>query len=762
MGSDAYAVQETISLSSVKVHLSICKPLLRLVEKISCIIPEIEAARPGSSQGMQALCLLHKANDRAKELIQNCDSSKLYLAVTGDQIVKRFEKTRTLLSQSLTKLQSMVPVVLGTQISDLLHDLRDVVFSVDSNETLAGKALKALLEREASPVDSVGNSEIELLQFAASALHISSQKDLLIERRSLKKLIDKTKEGNSKKRITLTYFLHILKKYDKQILQGKPRELSSANGQTNLLADENRESVIPETTDCDSNQDYPHNSSQNSIPRTPTPPEEFICHLSSKLMYDPVVISSGQTFERSYIQKLFDEGHDTCPITKMKLPHLYVIPNTSMKHLIVKWSTEHGINMSVPHSSTQEHSSLETSYNSISSTATASSMGDIQLWIGMSSMSIGSLGSLDSSYSSISRSKLGDSFGSVREASEVDSRDFQFYRSIDDVQRQLLLNISGLPWESRYRAVRDVNNFMMYDNPSCSFVSSENFLNPLVRFLEDALSKRDVEAQKVGNQLLLTFLRASRTQVSHLNIDVYTLLASYLATEATAEMLSIIEVLSTQSDAIPHLAASGVLTTIIKLLDTHNRDFLEAAVKILFNISMNIDASSCKLASDWVPKLVPLLEDGKVAGTCINILENLSKFEETRVSIAETNGCIASIIKLLEMGCSVDTQEHAVSILYPLCAQRSRYCQLVLYEGGVPALCHVSVNGTVKGKSIASELLRLLRDIEYEDEYEVEHECPVLNNDDEASEDRSERSENKSQKISKFSGWKKRIFSKKK
>ncbi|KAL9241647.1 hypothetical protein vseg_015734 [Gypsophila vaccaria] len=754
MGSDASTVHETPSVGSVKVHLGICKALQKLAERVSCIIPEIEAARPGYSQGMQALCLLQKANDRAKELIQNCDSSKLYLAVIGDEIVKRFEKTRTLLVQSLSKLQSMVPVVLGSQISELLYDLRDVVFCIDSNEALAGKALKALLQREASPVSSVGDSEVELLQFAASALQISSQKDLLIERRSLKKLIGKTKEGNSKKRITLTYFLHILKKYDKQILQGKPWELLSANGQTNLQTEFDQESVIPETPYIDLNPDYAQNGSQNGILQTSVPPEEFKCYLSSKLMYDPVVISSGQTFERSYIQKWFDEGHDTCPVTKMKLPHLSVIQNTSMKHLIVKWSMEHGINKSEQLSSTQVYGSLETSYNSISSTASASSMGDIHLQIDMSSMS---LGSLDSSYSSISRSRLGDSFASVREASEVDVHDFQFYDSIDDIQRQLLSNISGLPWESQYKAVQDVNKFMIYNNPSCSFVSSENFVDPLVRFLHDALNRHDAEAQKVGNQLLLTYLKASRTQISQLTDDVYTLLASYLATEDRAETLSNIEVLSTRSNVIHHLAGSGVLALIIKLLGTHNRDILDAVFKILFNLSMNIDAASCKLASDWVPKLVPFLEDGKLAGTCVNILENLSKFEETRVSIAETNGCIASIIKLLEMGCSVDTQEHAVGILYPLCAQHSHYCQLVLYEGGVPALCLASVNGTVKGKSTASELLRLLRDIDYEDG----HEAPVIDY-AEAPEERSENSENKSPKVSKFSGWKRRIFSKKK
>ncbi|XP_074308905.1 U-box domain-containing protein 5 isoform X2 [Silene latifolia] len=726
MGSDASEVQETRSLlCSVKAHLRICKQLLRIVEKISCIIPKIEAARPGSSQGMEALCVLRKANERAKEHVQYCDSSKLYLAVIGDEMVKRIERTRTLMVQSLSKLQNMVLVDLGSKISELVVELRDVNFCVDSNEALAGKTLKALLEGDVSPVSSVGNSEIEMLQFAASALHISSKKDLLIERRSLKKLLGETKEKSSKKWKTLAIFLRLLKKYDNQVLQGQ-------NGQNYFPTEFHRESMNPNPTDLDFLPSYALDGSQTSILQRPIPPEEFKCYLSSELMYDPVVISSGQTFERSYIQKWFDDGHDTCPKTDTKLSTLSVLPNNSMRDLILKWSVEYGINIPEPSLSTQDYGSLETSYNSISSSASASYMGDLQLRTDMSGLSIGSL---DSSYTSISRKNTGDSLSKLREVSYVDSRHFQFYDSIDEIQRRFLSNVNELPWESQCKAVQDVNMFMIDNNPSCSFVSSENFLDPLLRFLQDAFDKHDVDAQKVGNQLLLTFLKASRTEISQLNSDVYTVLASFLATETMEETLSVIEVLSARENAIPRLASSGVLTSIIKLLDANNRDFQEGAIKILYNLSINIDASTCGLASDWIPKLVPFLEESEFGGTCIAILENLSKFDVTKDAIAETDGCMASIIKLLDPGSSsVDTQEHAVG------------------------LHHVSVNGTVKGKSSALEVLRQLRDPENETEQELA--VQVLN--DNTPEDHEDISENKSSKTSRLAGWKKKMFSKKK
>ena len=63
----------------LQLHLSMCKLLLGLVDRISKIVPDIEAARP-RAQGINALSELHLAIDKAKALVQNCrSSSKLYL-----------------------------------------------------------------------------------------------------------------------------------------------------------------------------------------------------------------------------------------------------------------------------------------------------------------------------------------------------------------------------------------------------------------------------------------------------------------------------------------------------------------------------------------------------------------------------------------------------------------------------------------------------------------------------------------------------------
>ncbi|KAL5972911.1 hypothetical protein ACLOJK_039717 [Asimina triloba] len=64
-------------------------------------------------------------------------------------------------------------------------------------------------------------------------------------------------------------------------------------------------------------------------------PDDFKCPISLEIMSDPVILSSGHTFDRSSIQRWLDSGHSTCPITQLPLPpHPSLIPNHALRSLI--------------------------------------------------------------------------------------------------------------------------------------------------------------------------------------------------------------------------------------------------------------------------------------------------------------------------------------------------------------------------------------------------------------------------------------------
>lgn len=64
-------------------------------------------------------------------------------------------------------------------------------------------------------------------------------------------------------------------------------------------------------------------------------PDDFKCPISLEIMTDPVILSSGHTFDRASIQRWLDAGHRTCPITKLPLPEQpCLIPNHALRSLI--------------------------------------------------------------------------------------------------------------------------------------------------------------------------------------------------------------------------------------------------------------------------------------------------------------------------------------------------------------------------------------------------------------------------------------------
>ncbi|XP_066331538.1 U-box domain-containing protein 9-like [Miscanthus floridulus] len=74
-------------------------------------------------------------------------------------------------------------------------------------------------------------------------------------------------------------------------------------------------------------------------------PEHFLCPISSELMRDPVVLASGQTYDRRFIQEWLSAGNRTCPQTQQVLSNTIIIPNHLVRSMISQWCTDNGITL---------------------------------------------------------------------------------------------------------------------------------------------------------------------------------------------------------------------------------------------------------------------------------------------------------------------------------------------------------------------------------------------------------------------------------
>lgn len=86
---------------------------------------------------------------------------------------------------------------------------------------------------------------------------------------------------------------------------------------------------------------------------SPVPvPADFCCPLSLELMTDPVIVASGQTYERAFIKNWIALGLTVCPKTHQTLAHTNLIPNYTVKALIANWCESNNVKLVDPTKST--------------------------------------------------------------------------------------------------------------------------------------------------------------------------------------------------------------------------------------------------------------------------------------------------------------------------------------------------------------------------------------------------------------------------
>ncbi|KAG0461529.1 hypothetical protein HPP92_021826 [Vanilla planifolia] len=641
-----------------KVHEAICCELMKVSEKVVSILPAIESARPGSSSGIQVLCSLNNALEKAKLLVHYCsESSKMYLVITADSITSRCARILTQLNQSLQQVQNMVPPVLASKIAKVLECIRDVKFVIDPREQEAGTALLNLLAQ----TESSEEQELKTFQIVALRLNIISSIGLLVERRSIRKLLDRFCDVDTKKERTLKYFLYLINKYAKQLkhYDGEHQEnLDTVENCLNLVT--KPESDAHETDDMNQPSDSAIGV-QSESPNGDMPPKEYFCPISGRLMYDPVVISSGQTYERMWILKWLEEGHDTCPKTRKSLTSFSLTPNSCMKDLISNWCRRHGVTVLDP---CVEVAALEswqpTNNNSVSSLKNVST-----------ALLDGTMGACLLDESKLSNMSSTSYINTIQVSSNKQARlftwsnDYKRFQSFlhfnQDMYLRFLSELSGLPASLQENAMESMKNLLEGDECSKLF---NGFLAALMLFMKQDSTQCNVEAQRCGAQLLLSVVTNERweSELTCVKEDLFQLLNTLLDGATYKETLMILQKLVHLSVLASDIATSNIPIAVQRFLGFEDEEHVTMAVEILSELSSHSKVRLHFLSSGCLEKLARLLSDGRQVLHCLNILQNLVDCGESSRVISDANGCIGSIAEILETG-NHEEQEQAVIFL---------------------------------------------------------------------------------------------------
>lgn len=496
--------------------------------------------------------------------------------------------------------------------------------------------------------------------------------------------------------------------------------------------------------------------SESSNP-VPIPPD-FCCPLSLELMTDPVIVASGQTYERGYIRKWLDLGLTVCPKTMQTLAHTNLIPNYTVKALIANWcesnnvklpdrltptgvvSSIHHLRLSSEDSLPENtHDSAESGEQTLDSAAqssgvtvekspeeTVSNANESSPEANVSGEAVPPVVAAAAQPAAATtprreheysprfeprpRNQLwrrpSDRFGprivsspnteTRPDLTAVETQVKKLVNELTDASIDVVRTATG---ELRLLARHNMDNRIVIAN--CGAI---NLLIGLLRSNDEKVQENSVTA-------LLNLSINDNNKTAIANADAIEPLIHVLETgssEAKENSAATLFSLSVIEDNKIRIGRSGAIRPLVDLLGNGTPRGKKDAATALFNLSIFHENKARIVQAGAVRYLVELMDPAAgMVDKAVAVLSNLATIPEGRAAIGQEGG-IPVLVEVVELG-SARGKENAAAALLQLCTNSSRFCNMVLQEGAVPPLVALSQSGTPRAKEKAQSLLSYFR-----------------------------------------------------
>ncbi|KAJ4978365.1 hypothetical protein NE237_009145 [Protea cynaroides] len=314
-------VNEISAISDYRCAIK--KQFCNLARRLKLLLPMFEEFRDSKEtipdDSLMPLTCLKEALESTKELLRlGSQGSKIYLVLEREQIMSQFEEVTTWLEQTLSGI-SFDKVEISDEVREqvelVLAQFRRAKGRVDAPDVELYEDLLNVYNKSSDP-----DIDPAVLRRLAEKLQLLGVNDIKQESLALHEmvLLNAGDPGESIEKMSM-----LLKKVKDFMLTENPdtgvpeSEKSPSSGNTHPSADVNLKSLVI--------------------------PDDFRCPISLELMKDPVIVSTGQTYERSCIEKWLEAGHLTCPKTQQNLSSTALTPNYVLRSLIAQWCEANGI-----------------------------------------------------------------------------------------------------------------------------------------------------------------------------------------------------------------------------------------------------------------------------------------------------------------------------------------------------------------------------------------------------------------------------------
>uniref|UniRef100_A0A5B7AYL7 U-box domain-containing protein 12 n=1 Tax=Davidia involucrata TaxID=16924 RepID=A0A5B7AYL7_DAVIN len=269
---------------------------------------------------VKALVLLKQVLESANELLRiGSRGSKILLVLQSEQIKNKFEELTVQFEHALSGIsydKLGIPDELKEQV-ELVHAQFGRTKERTTAPDLELYEYLFSIYNQSNDVDT----DPTILRTLCEKLEVMSVEDLKEESLALHEMV--VASGRDEEESTEKMSM-LLKKFE------------------DFLQAENPNISISACENCSGSDQACTDLSPNS-PKSPVVPDDFRCPISLELMKDPVIICTGQTYERACIKKWLEAGHGTCPKTQQKLYSTTLTPNYVLCSLITNWCEVNGV-----------------------------------------------------------------------------------------------------------------------------------------------------------------------------------------------------------------------------------------------------------------------------------------------------------------------------------------------------------------------------------------------------------------------------------
>ncbi|XAR58768.1 Ubiquitin--protein ligase [Bertholletia excelsa] len=374
-------------------------------------------------------------------------------------------------------------------------------------------------------------------------------------------------------------------------------------------------------------------------------PEEFRCPLSNELMRDPVIVASGQTYDRPFIQRWFEAGHRTCPRTQQVLSHTLLIPNLLIRGMISQWCKSQGVQLPDPVQYSNEDGLTEADRDHLLSLL--EKMSSTQSDQKESARELRLLTKRMPSFRAL--------FGASLDAIPQLLNPLLQSRSQSEIHPDLQEDI-----------ITTLLNLSIHDNNK-KFVAETPMVVPL---LMDALKSGTIETRSNAAAALFT--------------------------------------LSALDSNKALIGKSGALKHLIDLLEEGHPEAMKDVASAIFNLCISHENKATAVRDGAVRVILKKIMNRVHIDELLAILAMLSSSPKATEEMGEL-GAVSCLLSIMRESNCARNKENCVAILHAICfSDRTKWKEMREEEHNYRTISQVAQNGTSRAKRKASAILERL------------------------------------------------------